>query len=74
MIGILIRFITVYVLLHIILFFVERYRFKHGAWSWYGFKRDGMLDITYIILALDEVGCGLAITGGLIYWIFQPTI
>ena len=70
----LIRFIVVYVSLHVILFFVELYRFKHSNWTWYGFKENGMLEITHVIWALDTIGCWIAIVGGLIYWIFQPTI
>ena len=69
---ILFRFFIVWIILHIILFFVERYRYKHSNWSWYGFKNEGMLDITYIVIALD---CGtIAIIGGLMYWILQPMI
>ena len=68
------RFIVVWLVLHIILFFVERYRYKHSNWSWYGFKNNGMLTITYIVWALDKIGGMLAIVGGLAYWIFQPSI
>ena len=71
---ILFRFFIVWIILHIILFFVERYRYKHSNWSWYGFKNDGMLDITYIVFALDEVCVTIAIFGGLVYWILQPMI
>lgn len=71
---ILFRFFIVWIILHIILFFVERYRYKHSNWSWYGFKNDGMLDITYIILAIDEIGVIAAIIMGLGYWILQPPI
>ena len=44
--DVLFRFLIVLALLHIILLFVEWYRYKHGNWSWYGFKNDGMLVIT----------------------------
>ena len=68
----LFRFVIVWTMLHIILFFVERYRYKHGNWSWYGFKNYGMLAITHIVIALDKL-CGIvAIFGGLAYWILQP--
>lgn len=46
---ILIRLIIVYVVLHVILFFVEWYRYSHSNWSWYGFKNHGMLMITCIV-------------------------
>lgn len=68
------RLAIVWTLLHIILFFVERYRYKHSSWSWYGFKNDGMLDITHVVWALDIIGGCLAILGGLLYWILQPII
>ena len=71
---ILFRFSIVWFMLHIILFFVERYRYKHSSWSWYGFKKDGMLDITYIILSLDTMGSALGIIMLIGYWIFQPII
>jgi len=71
---ILYRFLIVWVVLHIILFFVERYRFRHSDLSWYGFKSHGMLDITYFVLVIDRLGIEIAILGGLIYWIIQPLI
>ena len=71
---ILFRFFIVWIILHIILFLVERYRYKHSNWSWYGFKNDGMLDITYIVIAFDEICGTIAIFGGLVYWILQPMI
>ena len=52
--SVIFRFSIVWIMLHIILFFVERYRYNHSNWSWYGFKRDGMLEITYIIWAIDR--------------------
>jgi hypothetical protein len=70
----LFRFLIIWTLLHIILFFVEWYRYKHSNWSWYGFKNDGMLDITYIILAIDKIGVIAAIIMGLGYGILQPLI
>ena len=72
--NVLFRLAIVWVLLHIILFFVEMYRYKHSNWSWYGFKNNGMLDITYIILYIDVLGVSIAIMSGLGYWIFQPII
>ena len=71
---ILFRFIVVWTILHIILFFVERYRYKHSNWSWYGFKNNGMLNITYCILFIDKVGVSIAMIMGLGYWILQPII
>ena len=71
---VLFRFIVMWIILHIILFFVEMYRYRHSILSWYGFKNNGMLDITYFILALDIVGVSVAIIMGLGYWVFQPII
>ena len=70
----LFRFSIVWALLHIILFFVEWYRYEHGNWSWYGFKNDGMLGITYIILFFDKIGVIITIIMGLGYWTLQPII
>ena len=71
---VLFRFIFVWIILHIILFFVEKYRYKHSNWSWYGFKNNGMLNITYFIVFIDSVGISIAIVLGLGYWILQPII
>ena len=70
----LFRFLVVWIVLHIVLYFVERYRFKHSNFSWFGFKREGMLDITYIVLTLDSLAIGFGIVGRLIYWIVQPEL
>ena len=72
MIDVLFRFGIVWAVLHIILFFVERYRYKHSSWSWYGFKNHGMLDITCIVLVADVIGSVIVIVGGLVHWILQP--
>ena len=72
--DVLFRFAIVWIVLHIILFFVEMYRYKHSSWSWYGFKNDGMLDITYGILFTDQVVGSIAIIVGLGYWILQQIL
>lgn len=72
--DVLFRFLSVWVLLHIILLFVEWYRYKYGYWSWYCFKNDGMLLITYIILYFDKISVIIAIIMGVGYWILQPII
>lgn len=71
---ILLRFLVVWIVLHIILYFVEKYRYKHSNWSWYGFKHDGMLNITHFVLSIDMIGGIIIVLGGLIYWILQPII
>lgn len=72
--SVIFRFCIVWLVLHIILFFVEKYRYNHSNWSWYGFKNNGMLAITYIIWFIDMVGVCIAIIMGLGYWILQPII
>ena len=71
---VLFRLIVVWIILHIILFFVETYRYKHSSWSWYGFKNDGMLHITYGILFIDIIGGSIAMIMGIGYWVLQPII
>ena len=71
---VLLRFGIVWIILHIILFFVERYRYKHSSWSWYGFKNDGMLDITHIILTIDVIASIIGLIMLIGSWIFQPII
>lgn len=72
--SVLFRFSIVWFILHVVLFFVERYRYKHSNWSWYGFKHNGMLDITYNIIFIDTVGFVLGIIVLIGYWIFYPII
>ena len=72
--SVIFRFSIVWLLLHIILFLIEMYRYKHSNWSLYGFKNDGMLDITCIILDVDLIGFSVGIVMLIGYWIFQPII
>lgn len=71
---VLFRFAIVWVILHIILFFVEMYRYKHSNWSWHGFINVGILDFTCCVLSIDVLVGSIAILGGLGYWILQPVI
>ena len=71
---VLTRLIVVYVILHIILFFVEWYRYSHSNWSWYGFKNDGMLTITYLVVVIDTFLVAGGIIGAVAYWILQPAM
>lgn len=72
--DVLFRFLIVWASLHIILFFVEWYRYRNCDLSWYGFKKLGMLDITYTVLCVDKLLYTFAMAGGLLYWIFEPII
>ena len=71
---VLFRLIVVWIIIHIILLAVETYRYEHSNLSWYGFKNDGMLDITYGILSIDIIIIGTATIMGLGYWVLQPII
>lgn len=65
---VLFRFIIVWLVLHIILFFIEFYRYKHDDWNWY------MLDFTRLILAIDITVIIFTTIMGLGYWILHPII
>lgn len=71
---VLLRFLTFWIVLHIILYFIEKYRYEHSDLSWCGFKDNEMLGITRLILGIDMLGGLATIFMGLIYWIFQPMI
>ena len=68
------RFILFWGLIHIVLFFAEWYRYKHGNWSWSNFRRHGMLDITCIVFAVDIITVAIGFVGGIIHWIFSPVM
>ena len=71
---VLLRFVVVWLVTHVILFFVERYRYKRSDWSWHNFKNNGMLNITCTVLTIDRIGGCLVILVSLLYWILQPII
>ena len=64
------RVIGLYIVLHIVLFFMEWYKYKHSNWSWLGFKRNGMYELTYCLIFIDMVFITLAI----IVWALWPVI
>ena len=64
------RIIGLYILLHIVLFFVELYRYKHSTMSWYRYKNNGALEITYVLLGIDL----FAILIGIMIWAMEPLI
>ena len=71
---VLFRFVVVWLLLHVVLFFIEWYRYKHSDWSWYGFKMNGMLVLTYCVWFIDTLAAATGIVCGIGYWIFLPVI
>lgn len=64
------RVIGLYIALHIILFIVEWYKYKHSTLSWYGFKEDGMYAITYLLIFFDI----LLIIGTILMWAIWPLV
>lgn len=72
--DVLFRLAIVWIALHIILLFVEWYRYEHSSWSWHGFKNNGILDFTCFILSIDALVVSIAILGGVGYWILQPIL
>jgi len=44
------RLIGLYFALHIILFIVELYKYKHSIYSWNEFKNEGMYGFTYLLI------------------------
>ena len=71
---VLFRLIVVWIIIHIILLLVETYRYERSNLSWYCFKNDGMLDITYGILFIDIIIISTATIMGIGYWVLQPII
>jgi len=47
------RLIGLYFALHIILFIVELYKYKHSIYSWNEFKNEGMYGFTYLLIFFD---------------------
>ena len=64
------RIIGLYIALHIILFIVEWYKYKHSTFSWYGFKEHGMYAITYLLIFFDK----LLIIGAILIWAIWPLV
>lgn len=64
------RIIELYIALHIILFFVEWYKYKHSSNSWWGFKNHGMYPLTCILIALDT----LIVISVIIMWAISPLL
>jgi hypothetical protein len=64
------RLIGLYIVLHIILFFVEWYKYKHSTLSWWGFKRHGMYFLSYFLLAIDI----LIVVSLIVLWALWPLV
>lgn len=62
------RIIFLYILLHVISFIVEVYRYKHSNWNLKFFIKDEMMTMTYILLIIDA----LVATVIVIVWAVKP--
>lgn len=71
---VLFRFLIVWLVLHIILYFVELYRYKHSSYNLRAFWKNGMLDFTYFIEMLDTFACIFCIVGIITRWVLQPIL
>ena len=71
---VLFRFIIVWIVLHILLFFIEWWRYKNNCFNFEWFLKNEMTAITYVILSIDILSIIFFIGGHLIYWILQPII
>ena len=64
------RIIFLYVMLHVISFIIEVYRYKHSHWNFRYFIQDGMTTMTYILLVWDLV-FGIIM---ILVWAVKPMI
>ncbi len=64
------RVIGLYTALHVILFCVEWYRYKHGTLSWYGFKEHRMYFLSHALIYLDI----LIILAAICMWALWPLL
>lgn len=64
------RLIGLYIILHIILFCMECYKYKHSTFSWYGFKENGMYAISYFLIFIDVI----VICGAILIWAIWPLV
>lgn len=65
------RFAIVWIVLHILLFFIEWYRYKNSPFNFKWFLKNEMTILTYLILIIDIL---FFIGKYLIFWILQPII
>ena len=72
--AVLLRAVFVWILLHIILFFVEWYRYKHSNLSWFGFKNNGMFFLTQFVWVIDAFMLVVGIIVCVMYWVFLPIL
>ena len=71
---VLFRFAIVWIVLHILLFFIEWWRYKHNNLNFKYFWEYGMMDTTCGILIVDITVGIILIFGFSMKWILQPII
>lgn len=64
------RVIGLYIALHVVLFLVECYKYKHSHLSWIGFKEHEMYSLTYLLVFFDM----LLVIGAIILWAIRPLV
>ena len=71
---VLFRFAIVWIALHILLFFVELWKYKNGSFNLEWFLKNEMFIFTYLILSIDIILIAFFVGKHLILWILQPII
>ena len=71
---VLFRFAIVWIVLHILLFFIEWWRHKNSHFNFEWFLKNEMTALTYVILSIDILSIIFFVLGHLVYWILQPII
>ena len=66
------RFAIVWIILHILLFFIELWRYKNGSFRFKWFFENEMCYLTYFIIFIDIIAIVLFIGIHSIRWILQP--
>lgn len=71
---VLFRFAIVWIILHILLFFIEWWRYKNSRFNFEWFLKNEMTALTYVILSIDILSIIFFVLGHLVHWILQPII
>ena len=68
------RFAIVWIVLHILLFFIEWWRYKNSSFNLEWFLKNEMTALAYIILSIDILSIIFFVLGHIVCWILQPII
>ena len=77
MMQVLIRFLIVWGILNLILLPIEWRRWqtvKMAHWSWSGYVKHWMWEITMFVLVIDAALLLLSVLGPIVYWIIEPIL